>query len=366
MKITHYTESLNEGGIASFLAGLTPAQARTNDISICTIFKNYSIPTDLEGSGVKVQSLCKPSTILSYFYFPFLIFNQIRASDSDIIHIHCSFVYYIIAIFLLHKKKCFFYTVHSDAFQEKNSSKIESIIWPIKKYCFKKQWIVPITISQQSEESFYNTYGFHAKIIVNGIPLKVVDDSEEIHYYRDTPFTKVYVHAGRISEAKNQVAMCRAFNRIISDGDDAHLIIAGSVQDESIFLELKTVFNSRITYVGPRNDVLSMFRTADYMLLPSKWEGLPISLLEAMSQGCVPVCSPVGGIPSVVKHLENGILSDDYSEESIYATLKIANGLSDQEISQLAHNSELTAKCFSIEQTAINYLQYYQDIKIGK
>lgn len=360
MKITHFTESLSEGGIASFLANLTPVQSQNNQVEIVTVFKNDSIPNEISKANIKVTSLNNPSSLFSYFYFPFLIFKKIRKSDSEIIHIHCSFVYYIIAIFLLHNKKSFFYTVHSDAFKEKNSSRLEALIWPIKKLFFKKGWIRPVTISTPSEDSFYRLYGFHAKTIINGIIIKEADKSTDIFKYKNTPETKLFVHAGRISDAKNQEVMCKAFKRLIEDGNDVHLIIAGAIQDKIIFSWLEPYWCNRITYIGSRSDILEIFRAADFMLLPSKWEGMPMTLLEAMSQGCIPICSPVGGIPSVVENLKTGILSKDSTVQSVYESLRIAVSLSVKEKESLANRCKMKAKDFSIEQTAEKYLKYYQ------
>ncbi|MDY4810595.1 MAG: glycosyltransferase family 4 protein [Muribaculaceae bacterium] len=360
MKIAHFSESLNEGGIAAFLANLVPAQSKNNQVEIVTVFKNDKIPNGLGNTNIKITSLNNPSSLLSCLYFPFLILKKIWELDSEIIHIHGSFIYYIIAIFLLHNKKKFFYTVHSDAFKEKNSSRFEALIWPIKKLFFKKGWIKPVTISAQSEDSFYRLYGFHAKTIINGIRLKEADKSTDILKYKNTPNTRLFVHAGRISDAKNQEVMCNAFKRLIEDGNDVHLIIAGAIQDEIIFSRLKPYWCSRITYLGSRSDILEIFRTADFMLLPSKWEGMPMTLLEAMSQGCVPICSPVGGIPSVIVNLQNGILSTDYSEDSIYEALKLSSNLSSETRKLISNNCLKSVKEFSIEKTAIEYLEYYK------
>lgn len=359
MKISHYTESLNEGGIAAFLANLVPVQSQNNQVGIVTVFKNDKIPNELCNANIRVTSLNNPSSIFSYLYFPFLILKKIWESDSDIIHIHCSFIYYIIAILLLHNKKKFIYTVHSDAFREKNSSMLEALIWPIKKIFFKRGWIKPVAISAQSEDSFFRLYGFHAKTIFNGILLKDVEKSADILKYKDTSETKIIVHAGRISEAKNQEAMCKAFSRLIGDGYDAHLILAGSIQDNTIFSNISPYFSDRITYIGSRTDMLEVFKGADFMLLPSKWEGLPLTLLEAMSQGCIPICSSVGGITNVVTHMENGILSTDYSEEAIYAALKLALGLSTDECHKLSNNCLSLIRDYSIDKTASEYLLYY-------
>lgn len=364
MKITHYTESLNAGGIASFLAGLVPAQAKKSEVEIVTVFKNTKIPHDLYASSVKVDSLCKPSSLTSYVSYPFKIYNRIKKSSSDIIHIHCSFVYYIIAIILLHTKKRFFYTVHSDAIKEKNSSRYEAMIWPIKKYLFKKGWIHPILVSQESEHSFYQLYGFHAKVILNGIPFKSVLPSGEIALFRQTSQTKLFIHAGRITEAKNQIRMCNAFKRAVSSGIDAHLIIVGPIQDASVFSEIRLCLDDRIHYLGSRDDVLAMLKEADFLLLPSNWEGMPMILLEALSQGCIPVCSPVGGITNVIRHMNNGILLDDPSEDSIFNAIKSAVSLSSDEISELSANCEESSKIFSIEDTAEEYMSYYSDLRI--
>lgn len=359
MNISHYTESLNEGGIASFLASLVPIQSKNNIVQICTIFANQDIPTGLKDSSIKILSLNNTQTFLSYLKFPFKVFRHINKSDSEIINIHCSFIYYIIAILLLHNRKRFFYTVHSDAFKEKNSSKLEAIIWPIRRFFFKKGWIKPIAISTQSEDSFYRLYGFHAHIINNGIPIESALPSSEMSSYRNTPNTKLFVHAGRISRAKNQVLMCKVFKRLIDEGMDIHLVIAGGIQDEAIYSELENFWSDRITYLGSRNDVLSLFKSSDFMLLPSIWEGLPISLLEAMSQSCIPVCSPVGGIPSVIRHMENGILMHDSSEDSIYQTLKNVLNLSECQIYRLSIKCLSSVKEFSIDKTAREYLNYY-------
>ena len=54
----------------------------------------------------------------------------------------------------------------------------------------------------------------------------------------------------------------------------------------------------------------------DAYALCSSYEGMPISLIEAIGVGCIPVCTPVGGIVDVVHNGENGFLSDGIGEES--------------------------------------------------
>ena len=63
---------------------------------------------------------------------------------------------------------------------------------------------------------------------------------------------------------------------------------------------------------------IELLNWADVFMLPSYNEGLPISILEAMSYGHPIISSPVGGIPEVVKEGENGVLVEPGNPEAIY------------------------------------------------
>ena len=57
-----------------------------------------------------------------------------------------------------------------------------------------------------------------------------------------------------------------------------------------------------------RHDVLTFFRAADIFALPSLWEGLPISILEAMALGLPTISTNINAIPEAVKNDETGLL----------------------------------------------------------
>ncbi len=68
------------------------------------------------------------------------------------------------------------------------------------------------------------------------------------------------------------------------------------------------------------NKKLKLFNWAQVFILPSFNEGLPISILEAMSYGCPIISTPVGGIPEVVT--DNGILVTPGNSEEIFAAIR--------------------------------------------
>lgn len=81
---------------------------------------------------------------------------------------------------------------------------------------------------------------------------------------------------------------------ILLAGDGA---IRGELEREAARLGLA---DDRVRFLGFRSDVADLLAAADFFLLPSRTEGLPLSLLEAMSHGLPVVATPVGGIPEVV------------------------------------------------------------------
>jgi len=65
---------------------------------------------------------------------------------------------------------------------------------------------------------------------------------------------------------------------------------------------------SRVHFVGARRDLGNVLAAIDLFVLPSLWEGLPLSLVLAMGAGLPVVTTAVAGIPEVVRHGESGLL----------------------------------------------------------
>lgn len=63
-----------------------------------------------------------------------------------------------------------------------------------------------------------------------------------------------------------------------------------------------------VRFIGPRNDVERILPTVDIYVLPSEWEGLPLSLLEAMAARRCIVATAVGAVPEALEHGNCGVL----------------------------------------------------------
>jgi glycosyltransferase involved in cell wall biosynthesis len=63
-----------------------------------------------------------------------------------------------------------------------------------------------------------------------------------------------------------------------------------------------------VRFLGFRSDAPDLLGAADLFLLPSLTEGLPLSVLEAMTHGLPVIATPVGGVPEVVLPGRTGVL----------------------------------------------------------
>ena len=132
----------------------------------------------------------------------------------------------------------------------------------------------------------------------------------EVESYKDNPHSPVFIHVARFHEQKNQNLLIDAFNELDRKGEDFVLLVIGDGFDHGPGAELKRRACAKILFLGLKNNVADYLYCSDAFCLTSIYEGLPISLLEAMACGVVPICTNVGGIPDVVSEGRTGYLSE--------------------------------------------------------
>ena len=362
MNILHIHPSMSGGGIEAMITAL--ANEMTNQghkVTVCSIFspKDDDVFWFRLSTGIQKCTLGKVEEGLSLRSL-YEVYRFIRNGHFDVIHIHGFLYYYYLPILMFHKRSKFFYTVHSDA--EKENSKWDVRLFKIKKMLFKRRLVHPVSISRVSNLSFKNVYGFDAYVVPNGIATPRLLDIDLVRPYKITVSTRVFINPGRITEAKNQIVLCRVFQKLISENKDVVLLIAGDKQDEEIFHNLQTYFCDRIIYIGVVHEIPTLVSQCDAMCLPSIWEGLPVTLLESLSVGCIPICAPVGGIPEVITNGVNGILSTSSSYEDYYNAVHRFLSLSIEEIESMKIQCLQRFKNYEVSTTSKSYLSLYETV----
>lgn len=125
----------------------------------------------------------------------------------------------------------------------------------------------------------------------------------------------------RCQPQKNQKLLIHAFNRFLEKNHQGILIMIGACYDSPENKHLLAEAHKGIYWLGLKNNVCDYLLQADFFVLSSLYEGLPISLLEALSCGVIPICTPAGGIPDVIKDDSLGFVSKDFALSNFYDCL---------------------------------------------
>ena len=116
--------------------------------------------------------------------------------------------------------------------------------------------------------------------------------------------------AGRLEHAQKGVLDLPLIDRMLADrGVDVQWTVVGSGPDEESLRDAWT--SSRVRFLGAKKheEVIDIASAHDLFVLPTRWEGVPVALLEAMSVGLVPVVSRVeSGVGEILTDSVTGLM----------------------------------------------------------
>lgn len=116
-----------------------------------------------------------------------------------------------------------------------------------------------------------------------------------------------------IQTRKGQDILLEQLDEIITNVPSAHLVLVGPVLDNwggsAIVQQARNSAHSdRIHLLGPKTNALEYVHASDLLILPSREEALPLSILEGMALHTPCVASDVNGIPELIVHGETGYM----------------------------------------------------------
>jgi glycosyltransferase involved in cell wall biosynthesis len=136
-------------------------------------------------------------------------------------------------------------------------------------------------------------------VIYNGVDLDDFDQLQEPH----KPSSALTIACfGRLTRQKNQAALLRALPLVLREIPHAKLLLVGSGEDEHHLRALAAHLHigEAVTFAGEIEEARPLYSQCDIVAAPSRWEGCPYSILEAMAARRAVVATEVGGVGEVV------------------------------------------------------------------
>jgi len=175
---------------------------------------------------------------------------------------------------------------------------------------------------------------------------------------------RTILFAGRLSKEKGVDVLLNAYAQYYAEGGNARLLISGDGPLRAEYEQLVSTLrlDNQVTFLGHRNDVFSFYSQADIFVLPSRTEGLPMALLEAMSLGIPVVASNVGGIPDVVSDGLSGKLVPPEMPEALAAAFHHLLDNYEDAILMGSHGKSRVCCDFAAGPWARNVEKIYQNV----
>lgn len=171
------------------------------------------------------------------------------------------------------------------------------------------------------------------------------------------------VFLGRITEEKGLNELLMAIPDVVEAIPDVQFYLAGEGDIEkykSILSESK--YLNHVHFLGwiNRETKIDYLKKSSVFVLPSRYEGMPMSLLESMAYGLIPVVTRVGGIPLVINEENGYLVSSNASDELAEALIHALSDINREEKGKNAYRTVYSD--YNLEQNLKRLIDIYQSI----
>lgn len=248
----------------------------------------------------------------------------IEEEKFDIIHCHTPVASILTRLGAIKSRKYgtkVIYTAHGFHFF-KGSPLINWVIYyPIEKMCSYFTDVL-VTINKEDYNLAMKKMKANKIYYIPGVGIDInkysdvnVDECEKRKELGITKDDIMILSVGELSKRKNHKVIIRALAEIKEI--NIHYFIAGRGNLKKYLLRLCTKLDiqNRVHFLGFRSDINELCKVSDIFSFPSKQEGLPVALMEAIACGLPVICSNIRGNNDLVENEVNGFLCD---YDSIY------------------------------------------------
>lgn len=362
LRLLQITHDLDLGGLQQVIYNLCRTLDRNRfDISVLCLRAKGLFATDVEALGIPVYLAEQKEHGADYFAFR-KVARLLRELRIDVIHTHNTQPFFDGTIgAVLAGVRTVVHTDHARAFPDKLRYMVAE--WAMSLYAYRV-----VGCSEHTSQQLMRYEKISKRKIVT-IPNGIDGSRFELTIDRQAKRRELGIHeqgsviglAVRLSDQKGITFLLQAMPRILAKHPDTTLLIAGD-GDLRMDLERETQqlgIAARVKFCGPRKDIPELLKLLDLYVLPSKWEGLPMVILEAMAAGCPIVATDVGGNSTAVVDGVTGALVPPQDPGALADAIIRLLDSPDLQKSYAANGKNRFRERFSAETMARQYERLY-------
>lgn len=305
MKILQIIDDLRIGGAQKLQLGFAPAaHERGHDVTVATLreIPGSPIPAQLESLGTPVV-LIEGTRLIDLRRLPRLI-RLLRRERFDVVHTHLLESNILGAIAGRLAATPVVGSLHNtEPFTGRHAGIKQRIEYLALRRCTSCVVAVGHIVAESHAE---HLQGARLEVVPNAVPLIPPLPADERNALRSElagrPDRLIVLTLGRLHRQKGYDVLLRAFAELRPSHPSAALLIAGSGSEREGLERLIASLDlgDRARLLGPRADPERLLAAADIFVSSSRWEGLPLAVLEAMAAGLPIVATGVGDVPRVL------------------------------------------------------------------
>jgi len=362
MKVLHVINNLDIGGAEKLLIEALPKFMEEGVEVELAILDGTTYPflKQLQKKNCTLHLLGKGSV-----YNPWLIFKLISLIKKvDIVHVHLfpSLYWVSIAKMVSFSKTTLLFTEHSTSNKRRNNS----VFKLLDRFIYKRYKKI-VTISKDVDSLIKDHLGFNTSkfsLISNGVDLEKM---KKIKPYDPLDFVsvaseKIIIQVSRFTKQKDQITLIKSIP-FINNPVKLLLVGVGPLIGECNELVKELAIEDQVLFLGFRMDIPALLKTANVVVLSSKYEGLSLSGLEALASGRPLVASNVPGLEILVGGA--GVLFPAGDEKQL--AIEIDQLLKDSHYyDRVVNRGLLRAKEYSLDKMIQKHIQLYKDVCEGQ
>ena len=291
--------------------------------------------------------------------------KMLEAYNADVVHTHLGACIYC-STWAIRPGRRLLHTLHNIPEKELGGAKSAFM-----RFLYHSGHAVPVAISKANKELTASYYGLTAdkvEMVVNPVDVELFADECPKPWGERT---WDFVHVARFNEPKNHRGLVDAVATLVAEdgnkfgGVRVALVGTGPLESEIRERVSSLGLDENIKFLGLRDDIPDLLHDSRCFILPSVYEGLPMSILEAMAAGLPVLATAVGGVPDIVEDGVTGILVEPGNPDAFAGAM--GRLLESPRLMQsLAAAGKLVASQYDCPIVAAGYSELYEKYRKQK